>query len=66
MFSGRCIGGPLDGEELTAKLQTVDIPCNPHTPSESERASFGDECPNTLFDCIRYRWHDGAWHCAVH
>lgn len=65
---GLCIGGPLNGERLAGAFDCdkVKLPFNPHIPTEQERASWGDSCPDILFDQIEYRWAEGAWHYGVH
>jgi hypothetical protein len=58
---GLCIGGPLDGKELTGNATKMVVPVNPHRPRNPT-----PESPALEHDAAEYRWANGAWHFAVH
>lgn len=70
MFTGRCVGGPLNGEEIAASCERVIVPANPRPVTDAERAEWeakwDSPCPPEFFGQVSYRWAEGAWHFGVH
>ena len=61
LHKGLCIGGPLDGQEVSSAASKLTVPVNPHPPRDPNESS-----PPVEFDSAEYRWADGAWHYQVH